>query len=301
MSTLSQYYFQRVLVNSDDQSGEKDHGNFIVRFAEPLHGKYKVHYITIPNTLTTVVVSINNQLEVGTASGGPYTTVTIPEGYYNFTTLATALATALDAAFPGPRVPHTLAVDVQNRLVLTTADASATYFDNLGNLNRTLGLFETIETTVASGSTFPVSMFLGDPLSIGIEIKEASDAGYVTAGGAYVNDTKVTPSSTPILNTPEAAVVNGQFLQSSKQQATLLAPLVAGYNSFNFTSQDDFEQFIKLEKGTKTLSIRTVFPVTGALAPLRGPWEMLIERVESDLTKPKLKRQRRVFETQVYV
>ena len=282
MQTLSQYSFQRVLVNSDDQGGEKTHYNFSVRFTNPLQGRYKIHYITIPNTLDTIVLDINNELSV--SDGGPFQTITIPEGYYTLTEAATALKIELDAALTGP---FTVVVGAGNKLQISRSAAGIISFEDTGTANRTFGLYETKVTSlsmVAPGASFPNPVFLGDPLSIGIEIQEASDAGYVTAGGEYKSET-VTGQPTKMTDRRI----------SSKQQATLIVPLIAGANTFNYTTHDDFKQFIKLEKGTKTLTIRTVYPVTGATAQLRGPWEFFIERIEDDLSKPKLKRHKRTF------
>ena len=58
MSTRSKYYCERVLVRSDDRvTGTAE--NFSIRFNQSLDGKYKVHWITIPNTLYNVNVTNN--------------------------------------------------------------------------------------------------------------------------------------------------------------------------------------------------------------------------------------------------
>lgn len=283
-------------MTSEDQEvkTENSHHDFVIRFNEPLCGTYQVHYITIPNSLQTIVIDINNGLSAS-EDDVVYVDFTLPPGTYTPSTLAAALKVELDTAFPGVRSPFVVAVDSENKLQLTTADGKEMYFSPDGNANRTLGLYETKTTTILSAGKFPSPLYLGDPLSIGIEIKEASDAGYVTAGGRYVSDT-VTGLPNKIDNpvTGSKSTMNTDRLISTKQQATLIVPRVTSVGDFCYTTTDDFKQYIRLERGTKTLTIRTLYPVSGLPAILRAPWEMLIERVHPELPVTKKKRQRTV-------
>jgi hypothetical protein len=283
MSTLSQYYYQRVLVSTESADG---HGrpqdpvprdalqtpaayvpitttintaNCRIQFPETLDGKYLVRYITIPNTL--YAINATNQAVswfCSLAPLGPFA-ATIPTGNYTGTTLAAAFQLAIDTADAG-RVYTVVYSDTTHKLTVTTSDAASLVF-NGGDINtswRVLGVPEA-GGTIVSAVVFPFPIFLSCPLSLGIRIKQAPDAGYVVG----------------------------------QQQGTLIVPLLSEANVFNYYSNDDFQQYLKFEKGTKTMDIRVVNPVTGADVELnRGPWEMLLERIEPNLSIPKLKRQR---------
>jgi hypothetical protein len=282
MSTLSQYYYQRVLVSTESADG---HGrpqttvprdalqtpaaytpitttintaNCRIQFPETLDGKYLVRYITIPNTL--YAVNATNQAISWLNSVGGQFAATIPTGNYTGATLAAAVQLAMDTADAG-RVYTVVYSDTTHKLTVTTSDASNNLFAT-GAVNtawRVLGVPEYSTLAIASAAAFPFPIFLSCPLSLGIRIKQAPDAGYVVG----------------------------------QQQGTLIVPLLSEANAFNYYSNDDFQQYLKFEKGTKTMDIRVVNPVTGADVELnRGPWEMLLERVEPNLSIPKLKRQR---------
>jgi hypothetical protein len=292
MSTRSQYYYQRVLVSTETADGHgRPHdpvprdelpvstggpfatppqnfyptplvtttintANCRIQFPETLDGQYLVRYITIPNTLYAVNATNQN---IDWANGAAHT-ATIPVGNYTGTTLAAAVQLAMDTA-DAVRVYTVVYSDTTHKLTITTDDTSAVVFAG-GNLNtcwRVVGVAETGGVSLASAAAFPFPIFLSCPLSLGIRIKQAPDAGYVVG----------------------------------QQQGTLIVPLLSEANAFNYYSNDDFQQYLKFEKGTKTMDIRVVNPVTGAVVELnRGPWEMLLERIEPNLSIPKLKRQR---------
>ena len=312
MSTLSTQYFQRVLISSSSavvpsqlasaQTSNPDAvaSNFMIQVPEAMEGKYKVKYITIPNTIYNVNTS-NNALNW--TAGGPYYDAVLPVGNYDGATLATAVAAALTAGDLTART-YTATFDaITSKLTITNSTADDMIWAAGQSANTVIGVYNYngfgsggLVNITASGSALPYPIFLGAPLSLGIRIKQAADAGYVTGINEIVTKTTVpvtTDYSTipPTVNT--GAPVSTTDVKCVPVAGTLIVPLLAASNTFNYTTQDEFEQFFKLEKGTKLLQIQVVDTATGTQVDLnRGQLEMLVERVEPDLSIPKLKRQR---------
>ena len=274
-----EYYGHRVLVKSEDRMDKATTSatNFHIRFDEPLQGRYKLRWVTIPNT----IYNINATNNTFTADGF---LLTIAPGNYNGTTIAEAVEFELDT-LGGPATPYAVAFDpIFSKLSVTTADATAVSFSGTGTANKSIGLPLT-DTIIASGSLMPNVVFLGFPMSIGIKITQSSSSGYVTGGGGYQTTT-------------ETVAVNGQstgtqVFVSDEKQASMIVPLLAESNFYNWTSFEDFKQWITIEKGTKVLEITVVDSKTGQEVDLNGgAWEMLVCRTEKNVTKNKKKRQR---------
>jgi hypothetical protein len=268
-----------VLIKSEDRFNLKSTKptNFQIRFDEPVDGRYEVRWVTIPNTIYNISTT-NNTF---TANGS---LLTIPPGSYNGSSIAGELTTQLDT-LGGAAAPYTVGFNpLTFKLSVTTTDASATTFLGTGTANKSLGL-PTTDTVIASGGVMPNVLFLGFPLSLGIKITQSSSCGYVTGGGGYQTTT-------------ETVAVNGQstgtqVFVSDEKQATMIIPLLAESNFYNWTSFNDFKQWITIEKGTKVLDITVVDSRTGQEVELNGgAWEMLIDRTEKNVTKKKKKRQR---------
>ena len=308
MSTLSTQYFQRVLISSSSavvpsllasaltSNPDAVASNFMIQVPEAMEGKYKVKYITIPNTIYNVNTS-NNALNW--SAGGPFYDAVLPVGNYDGATLATAVAAALTAGDLTART-YTATFDaITSKLTITNSTADDMLWAAGRSANTVIGVYNynggSVNST-ASGSALPYPIFLGAPLSLGIRIKQAADAGYVTGINEIVTKTTIpvtTDYSTipPTVNT--GAPVSTTDIKCVPVAGTLIVPFLATSNTFNYTTQDEFEQFFKLEKGTKLLQIQVVDSATGVTVDLnRGQLEMLVERVEPDLSIPKLKRQR---------
>src|SRR5205823_1335715 len=69
--------------------------NFQISVAKPLHGKYLLSYLTIPNSVYNVN-STNNIIYFRENSTDK--TATITSGYYNSSSITTAIKTAMDTA-----------------------------------------------------------------------------------------------------------------------------------------------------------------------------------------------------------
>ena len=278
MSTVSQYYFQRVLVNSGDAENS---ANFSLKFGEVLEGKYKVHYITIPNTIYSVNET-NNMVAmlVGFPILLPIGPFAIPKGNYTGDELAAVLQTSMSAA--DVTRDYTVTYDsVTSKLTITNITNTDPFgFTSLEDGNtawKILGVSELGFESLLATATLSYPIFLTSPLSLGIRVKQSPDSGYVT------------PGRTVRVNTDTKG--NFETRGQSYHQGTLIVPLLASANTFNYTSADDFQQFIRFEKGTKTLDIQVVDPLTSEDVDLnRGQWEMLLERMEDNVSKRKKKR-----------
>lgn len=251
--------------------------NFQIRFAEPLDGRYQVKWVTIPNTMYNISTN-NNSF---TANGTP---LAITPGIYDGSLLAGELATQLDT-LGGPAVPYTVGYNpLTMKLSVTSTDASGTLFLGTGTANKSLGL-PAQDTTVASGGVMPNVVFLGFPLSLGIKVTQSSSCGYVTGGGSY----QTTSETVPVRGISTAT----QVFVSDEKQSTIVVPLLSDVNFYNWTTFEDFKQWVTIEKGSRVLDIQVVDTRTGQEVDLNGgAWEMLLDRVEDNVTKNKHKRMR---------
>jgi len=257
MSTVSQYYFKRILINSGDSDTPSD---LHLRFSNALEGKFKVQYISIPNTLYNVNET-NNTIRFNLFPSGLYAYPTIPVGNYTGDTLAIAVQAAMSSVVASPG--FTAEYDSFTRKLSISRPGTDTYqfLDSKENTAwKIMGLPRGGSVLYGSGANILLNPInIARPLSVGIRVHQSPDAGYVTPG--------VT------------------------QQGTLIAPLTAQADAFNYTPALDFEQFLRFEKGTKTLDILIVNPLTGVPVDLNGgQWEMLIERIEPNFGIEKLKR-----------
>ena len=261
-------YQRRILIRSRDRiSGSAS--EFELRFAEPLVGSYTVYWITIPNTLYAVNAS-NNSFELWDGVG--WVALQIPQGSYTGAQLAATLTSVFDTIGP-PKAPHIIAYSsITGKLTITTADASDTIIRAGATAYRILGVDADADTTIPSGTAAPYPVFLGIPLSLGIEIKEACGYGYTTSGGQYAT-------------TSESKFVPGSGLraikrwQTSGRQSTLIVPWLAPWGVYNFHDVDSFEQKLHFPTRTSILNIRVIDPTNGEVVDLTaGEWELFIHK-----------------------
>lgn len=255
----------RILIQSDINNPSR----FSVRFYRPLQGRYKVHWIYMPNTLYNID-SYNDGILVG---GVP---LVLAHGRYDGSTLSTLLKTSLDTLGGAP-APYTVAFNsVTSRLSVTTADASDIVF-GVGTANFTIGV-PVSGATVLSGVAFPLTVFLYGPNAVGLSIQEASLSGYTKAGGSYEEST-------------EPVVVDGKTTTTrvyvhGTPDATLIVPLKG--SDYVFLDSHTFPQTFNISKPTRTLNISVVDIDTGLpLDVNQSRWSMLIEDVSYNWTKDK--------------
>lgn len=291
-------YHKNLLFRSKDrlQATTASSNDFKLRFSEAIEGKHVVRWATIPNTLYNVNSS-NNQVYFDDNTGGPYA-ATITAGNYTGATLATALKTTMDAAsvgviytvtFNNTGVDNKIEVtpDAGNEFQFTWATGDGTTSANSAAI--VLGYVPNVDTAlsgVATALTAPGVVFLGCPLSLGVQVVEGGDSGYVTSGGSYQ-----TSVLTTITKTDGKVVTSGQQLVSSSSQGSLIVPLLVAHGVYNFTSHDVHKQYLTFPHGVHVVTIRVVDPGTNELVDLNnGSWEMLLERVEDNITPSKRKR-----------
>ena len=81
---------------------------------------------------------------------------------------------------------------------------------------------------------------------------------------------------------------SGDTFYSASKQSSLIVPLLASFTFFNYSSVLDFQQYIKVEKPTKVIGFELVDSSSGVVVDLNGgSWEMLLERVEDNITLEK--------------
>jgi hypothetical protein len=202
----------------------------------------------------------------------------IQQGNHTGNTLAAALKTALDLQ-GAPKAPHVVTYSlVTGRLNVITNDLSSTAFQLVvpSSANEALGL-PVGGATILSGQDFNLPVFLGTPLSLGIQIDQSSDVGYITAGWAY-------------RFTTERVVVEGkttltQAYTQAHRENTLIVPWVAASGVFNYIDNWSNPQTVKFAQPTKTLRIRVMDTETGTVVSLNNcAWEIMIERMEECIT-----------------
>ena len=286
-------YFQKILVQSKKRLNPTTSlsNNFKLRFQENIEGKHIVRWTTIPNTIYNINES-NNRVYFTDSTPNTFA-VSLPLGNYNGAQLAAALELAMDAP---SSVNYTVvfnAASVDQKISVTANGANTFNFDWSNTENSAalaLGFVPGVDTvTSAPGGTLVSQnpLFLGCPLSLGLQIQEAGDSGYVTAGTSFALGTTIT-------NKPDGkAIVSGQRQVSDTKEGSLIIPLIAQYGVYNFQSSDIHKQYLTFRTAVKELNIRVVDPLTNELVNLNGgEWDMCIERVEGNETPSKRKRRK---------
>lgn len=131
------------------KSGNPNQG--IIRFNDPIHGRYTIDSFTTSYRNYTIFSGVNDLLALQT-----YGNTTLTEGYYDGTSLATSLSTALTSLTTGSGITVTVTYNsVTNKFTFTTSDSSSLVFlfNTYSNTpSRVLG-FNRATTTVTSGSS----------------------------------------------------------------------------------------------------------------------------------------------------
>lgn len=227
-----------VLRSRDRTSGSSSEFEF-KQVDQILEGEYQVEWATIPNTLYNVSTT-NNVLAVTSGTGS----ATLTPGNYTGATLAAEVQTQLTAVHASARtVTYS---SISNKLTITAADASATVFGpaTANDGARVVGVAPGTTTSVASGSECPYVVFLGSPLSLGIQISGASTRGYQT---------------------------------SNRKSGSILVPWIAATNVFNVLVGTDFSNCIEINEGQRIFNVRVVDPGTDEVVDLNGgEWEMIL-------------------------
>jgi hypothetical protein len=249
-----------------------------------IEGKHRLAWITIPNTIYNVN-STNNTIYWN--EGAATITSTLPVGNYSLTSLPIAIKTVLDADTALARTYTVVVGSTTNKLTFTPSAGTMGF--NFGtnttdSAAKVLG-FNDVNVTAAASIIAPNVVFLGFPLSLGINIQESGDAGYVTAGGSYVT----IPESSYV---PGAGTtVSNQAWAQRTQTGTFIVPLLASFGVYNFIDTDSFQQFMTIQHGSRKLFVSVINPTTGNAVDLNGgEWEMYLERIDENVTPEKKKR-----------
>lgn len=253
--------WKSILVRSTDRLASSASSNsFECKFQEPIEGYYVLRWATIPNSLYNVTSS-NNQIyfiESTVSYVG-----TIEPGNYTGKTLATAIETAMDAVSP---VVHTVFFNpITGKLSVFVGVGTVGFEFGSNTLNTAAKVMGFADADVAEAANVEgvKSVFLGYPLSLGIQFTASSTVNFKTAGGQY----RTTPSG-------------AQAWETKTSGAQLIIPLLASYGVYNFNSSDVHRQVFHVKAGRKVMRFSIIDPGTNAVVDLNGgEWEMLWERV----------------------
>eukprot|EP00457_Paulinella_chromatophora_P003626 gb/GEZN01003634.1/.p1 GENE.gb/GEZN01003634.1/~~gb/GEZN01003634.1/.p1 ORF type:complete len:247 (-),score=35.79 gb/GEZN01003634.1/:970-1710(-) len=243
---------QRWLLRSKDRESGLSH-DFRLFSPQPLLGKFKLEWATVPNTLYNIN-SLNNTFTLYD-NIGVATTYTITPQNYSGTTFAAALNTAFNGDVAVTYNSATLKLVFKNNLVGTRTLVS--HFNAGG----------TVVMPYNVSASPPNVVQLGLPTSIGVHVKEARTTGFQTTGrDTYnvVDDNKVT-----------VKVIKG----TRANNGTLLIPFVSEYGTYACTaSQGAFSsQFLHFQQPVRHLNI-SIQHDSNVLDLNGSEWEMFISQ-----------------------
>lgn len=189
--------------------------------------KLKLEYFIMYNTMYNIS-TLNQNLDFSVSS--TTYTATVPVGFYNASTFATALQTALNAA-----LSNTFVV-TYNTTTLTFTIAGASSFDLLFKSGPSAGANNTIWQVMGFASANGTA---------------SADSG----AGMTVTSNQVVNFSLPLsfyINFPQ---LSGQFMTSDKSQMSLYIPntAVSGGGIVEFYANESFQQIINLPPNTAVL------------------------------------------------
>ena len=243
-----------------DNFNISDSDDFTLSLNRNLAGLYEISWINIPN-LTYNVRSDNNHVVADINIPPTVTTVDfrLPEGSYTLSHLATVLTSLV------PAVKFTEDSSRGSLVLQSDPVAAGTVqfqFQGLSDsAGAVLGFLPDADSPLFDASIenlFPFPVYLGSPLSLDIEIKEASNSGYSTTDGKH---------------------------------GTALVPSLANFGFYSFVSKDVFPQLLYFKQPTKSLKIQVLNPDTDRLAGLkRADWEMMIRPLTSQYKKEKKRK-----------
>lgn len=188
-------YRNRLLVRSQSRlaSASTSSANFTISMAEPFDLKTRNYrclnmpYLQVYRTSQTIQTGVNDLIDF--TNGGPQIKATIAAGYYNGTTLAAAMQTALNNATAGWTVTYDSTTRLYTfanatpftLLFLTGADTAQSPWKEVGYEN-SVGTSAVDSAPLVTSSTSPFPTNLSLPLSFLMRIKEMGEHIQTTDG-----------------------------------------------------------------------------------------------------------------------